>query len=940
MSRFAPLLVLLVCVVPVRAAQVPSSASGSSLSGTVKDETGAVMQAVTVRILDEAGRSVIQAGSTDAEGRFSIPVAPGRYRVAVSAPAFVPVEQTVTAGPDATPLDIVLRVDLIDVEVEVTPTDTLVADTSMSLTSTTLSGEDLLDLPRSEEDLADYLLQLAGADISGNLEEDILAHILVDGFEDGRLPNRDQIAQIIIDPNSMRADGQGPRIEIVTRAASGNWQGSVDFAFADESLNARTPGETQKEARQTRDMELDVRGPLIPNRLEVSAEVSSRTDERAGESLRAITPGGDIFSGVVRPEDDRQVEIGGRLQLNDRHRLDLQFNRQTRDIRNRGVGGFVLPERGSVEEDGRWRLQVSERMLRPTMTNNVRFQISRRDMRREPVRDGFAIDVADAFRSGGGTARSRTDDFSMRLDDNLRWTRGTWTFRWEGRLQYRKRRTIDESNYNGTFEFASLHDYCAATGFVGPNCAETSRLVSEALGQGTTPVYLDARGQQIPITGQPTTFTQAFGNADLTFSQTSFGTSVQADKRLGENASLGLGLQYAATNHSLDYTRFNPTVNLQYRVTPRTIVSGGVRVAFEDFNDRERLLRNDGSTYQTELVISSPSFPDPLQDGTVEIDSRTASLWVLDPDYQSPYSASPQVSLTQDLTEQLRFTVSYNPSFGSRQRRTRNVNAPFPGTPLPAAILDLPRDERQEAIDRMRPMYPYVGNVTQIETTGRSESHTTRLQIQQRRGLELFGLLLNGNLSYTYRTAADDNDFTNPYEPEWGPTRRDHEVQSRFRIRLPQRAQFASALLTSVARATYVGMNLNFNFRSNSGRLYSILAGRDLNGDQSTRDRPSGIARNTEVGPANWNLDMTLTRDFRVARGGVAAEAQAGEGRGGRGGARGSDRPRVRFQARVRNLLNRSQPRGFGSVLTSPLFGLPTGYTAGRTISLSTSFDF
>jgi hypothetical protein len=42
----------------------------------------------------------------------------------------------------------------------------------------------------------------------------------------------------------------------------------------------------------------------------------------------------------------------------------------------------------------------------------------------------------------------------------------------------------------------------------------------------------------------------------------------------------------------------------------------------------------------------------------------------------------------------------------------------------------------------------------------------------------------------------------------------------------------------------------------------------------------------------------------------------------------------------VRNLLNRSQPRGYGSVLTSPLFGLPTGYTAGRTISLSTSIDF
>jgi hypothetical protein len=376
MARFVLVLVLVTCVVPVRAAQAPSSASGSSLSGTVRDETGAVMQAVNVRMLDESGRTVVQQTTTDAEGRFSVAVPPGRYRVDVSAPAFVPVEQPVTAGPDTKPLDIVLRIDLIDVEVEVTPTDTLAADTSMSLTSTTLSGEDLLDLPRTEEDLAEYLLQLAGADITGDLEEDILAHILVDGFEDGRLPNRDQIAQIIIDPNSMRPDGQGPRIEIITRAASGNWQGSVDFGFADESLNARTPGETRKEPRQTRDVELDVRGPLIPNRLEVSAEVTTRSDERAGQSLRAITPAGDIFSGVVQPEEEREVEIGSRLQINDRHRLDLQFSRQTGDTRNRGVGGFVLPERASLEDDGRWQFQVSERMLRPTMMNNVRFQAS------------------------------------------------------------------------------------------------------------------------------------------------------------------------------------------------------------------------------------------------------------------------------------------------------------------------------------------------------------------------------------------------------------------------------------------------------------------------------------------------------------------------------------------------------------------------------------
>jgi hypothetical protein len=177
-------------------------------------------------------------------------------------------------------------------------------------------------------------------------------------------------------------------------------------------------------------------------------------------------------------------------------------------------------------------------------------------------------------------------------------------------------------------------------------------------------------------------------------------------------------------------------------------------------------------------------------------------------------------------------------------------------------------------------------------------------------------------------------------------------VWSRFRVGFPEQVSFENRFLTTLARATYEDMNLNFNFRSNSGRLYSIVTGRDLNGDQSSRDRPVGIGRNTEVGPANWNLDMTLTKDYQL--GGRDADDDDDDGDGGRAGGRGGrggrgdggfggfggQDPRVRFQARVRNLLNRSQPRAYGSVLTSPLFGLPTGYTGGRTVDLSMSIDF
>ena len=107
---------------------------------------------------------------------------------------------------------------------------------------------------------------------------------------------------------------------------------------------------------------------------------------------------------------------------------------------------------------------------------------------------------------------------------------------------------------------------------------------------------------------------------------------MQADREFGEQASLRLGLRYEATNYSVDYLRFDPTVNLQYRLFDDTIVSVGSRVRFRDFRDHVRLIRNDGSTYQKQLSISSPSFPDPFQGGRAIIDERRTSLYRLDPD--------------------------------------------------------------------------------------------------------------------------------------------------------------------------------------------------------------------------------------------------------------------------------------------------------------------
>jgi hypothetical protein len=89
-----------------------------------------------------------------------------------------------------------------------------------------------------------------------------------------------------------------------------------------------------------------------------------------------------------------------------------------------------------------------------------------------------------------------------------------------------------------------------------------------------------------------------------------------------------------------------------------------------------------------------------------------------------------------------------------------------------------------------------------------------------------------------------------------------------------------------------------------------------------------GILRNSEVGPGDWHLDMTFTKDYQLGPevaggGGEDDDRDRGGGgwEGGGGGEGGFDGRRIRFQARLQNLFNRVQPRAYGNVVTSPLFG-------------------
>src|SRR6187399_1783787 len=268
-----------------------TSTPSPRLRGTIKDPSGAVMREVVVSALQNG--AVVKAGKTDADGEFSIDLPAGEYRVAVTAPDFETYVQTVRVAANAPALLVTLSVGGITSVVNVSEeVDKPVVDASVSLDALTLTAEKLDALPDDEESLLAYLQSLAGGE--GN------AQLIIDGFEGGRIPTRDQIARIIIEPNSFNANGTGPRITIVSKTPGPTrWDGNFGFQYRNSALNAATPGSVNKPKTHQSVVSFRYGGPVIKGKLGMTFNISKEQSESSSAAIKAVTPAGPVNATVV-----------------------------------------------------------------------------------------------------------------------------------------------------------------------------------------------------------------------------------------------------------------------------------------------------------------------------------------------------------------------------------------------------------------------------------------------------------------------------------------------------------------------------------------------------------------------------------------------------------------------------------------------------------------
>src|SRR5262245_48411171 len=216
--------ILFTGLVAVLIALPTNAQSTGSISGSVQDTLGAVVQGATVTVVGPDGKE--KTVTVNKNGEFNVTgLPPGKYTVKVSAPKFALYENTeveVTPG-KKTELTVPLTVEAVNEQVDVNTDTGVSTDPDATAGATVIKGKDLDALPDDPDELAAALQALAGPSAGPNGGQ-----IYIDGYTGGNMPPKEAIREIRINQNPFSAEfdrlGFG-RIEILTRPGSDKWRG-------------------------------------------------------------------------------------------------------------------------------------------------------------------------------------------------------------------------------------------------------------------------------------------------------------------------------------------------------------------------------------------------------------------------------------------------------------------------------------------------------------------------------------------------------------------------------------------------------------------------------------------------------------------------------------------------------------------------------------------
>ena len=702
MTRGVQYLSAAILIAAVSGSSIAAQTGVPAVRGTVKDQTGAVMPGVHVELMDGGGATVGDT-RTDHDGTFTFAtISPGTYQIRATFEGFKPTTIRVRVAAGRT-VSQTVTLDLASISQEVT-----VGRDRAGVTTGAADNRDaivvdepvLRNLPIFDRDVVGTLsrfLDPASVGSSG-------VTLVVDGMEArkvGVAPSAIQQVKINQDPYSAEypRPGRG-RIEVVTKAGSEAYHGSLDWTFRDAHLNARDAFAETRPPEQRRIYEGFLGGPIRGGKNTSFLFTVDRREEDLQSIVYAFTPDGLLQAIVPRPT--RGTELSGSVnhQQGKHHVFSLRFTGEQGSSRNQGVGGTTLAEAGSHDTSDEEQIIFGHRwVLSGRLLNEVRLLVGHEMQSTTGERPGARIVVLDAFTGGGAQSDQRQTEHHFTLAETLTYSRGRHLLKGGVAIPDWSRRGFDDrSNRDGTFTFSSLSDYAL---------------------------------------GRTLSFAQQRGDGALVFLQKVFGAFVQDQIALTPELAVGIGLRYDWQNIFSDNNNFAPRASFAYAAGKKTVVRGGAGV----FYDRagEGALREVLRSREQRLIrylILQPAFPDPF--ATAAGDRVPApSIVQLDPAVSIPYVLQYGAGVERQLRKGTTLAVNYLGARGADMFRSRDINAPPP--PLYS--------------ERPNPAY---ASIRQIESTGRQQTHSIQFTLRGRMAPRL-----QGSAQYTVGSARNDTSGIN-----------------------------------------------------------------------------------------------------------------------------------------------------------------------------------
>jgi hypothetical protein len=824
-----------------------------SVSGSVRDQTGAVDELYAGAREDGAGATV-RSGATDASGNYVFDaVSPGTYDVAAEFEGFrrATVRIRVVAGRASAGHTLVLQLAAVPQEVTVSGADVITAAANANRDAVVINNQDLKDLPIFDRDIVGTLTRMIDPAALGTGG----VTLVVDGMEAQRIgvsPSAIQQVKLNQDPYSAEfpRPGRG-RIEVITKAGADSYQGSFDFTFRDASLNARNPFAATKPPEQRRIYEGVLGGPVADGKHSSFLVTFERREEDLQSIVYAATPSGTVNAIVPNPSRFTQFSASLNHQQGKNNTLFVRFTTEITDNLNQGVGGTTLPGSGSNGHGDEEQVIVGARsVVTPHLLSEFRLLVGREISSTVSLNSAPKIVVLDAFTAGGAQADQSTSEYHFQLTENLTYVRGRQLFKGGFAIpDFSRRGYNDQTNRLGTFTFSSLDDYAQ---------------------------------------GVPLSFVQQQGDGSLVFLQKVFGAFVQDQIMFGDRLSVTPGVRYDWQNVFVDNNNVAPRLSVAYAVNKKTAIRGGAGIFYDRAGDsaiHDILLSREDKLQR--YIIVDPSFPDPFAGGSAASEPR--SIVVLAPDAQTPYTLQYGAGVERQIGKGASIAVNYLGSHGYHLFRSLDINAP-----PPPVYLDRPD--------------PAFGQVRQIESTGRQTAQSVQLLARGR-----FVKRVQGTVQYTLARAFNDTSGINALPAN------NYDLASEYGPADFNQRHHLEALLQFKANSwTNFGLAVSLA----SGKPYSLLTGTDPFNTGQTNARPSGVTRNTLIGPDYASVDLRWSREFALS------------------GRKGDDARAFSVSVDAFNILNHVNFVSYIGSLSSPFFGQAVAAKPPRRIQLSGGFHF